>query len=786
METKTSSYPTLRTRLAVTLVVLTAMFSLAVSSLLYLNFRRELREDLRHRLQNIATLASLQQDGDTLVKVQAQGDDYYNQIHATNQQIKSSDPDLRYVYTMKEENGKIHFVVDAGFPGEAGFSPFDELYEMPSQTLVENFDTMTGTIVEPKFYTDEYGSFLSAYTPIFTSDGQRVGALGVDITANTVIAQERAFLLQLVLIFIATLPLMVLAGVVSANFLAKPIVGLRNLASRISEGDYSFKITEIPHTRELADLSLDFNQMSEKLSGLIYDLEQRVAERTESLTRKTEQLRAASHIARQTAEIQELSKLLDMVADLVTERFGFYHTGIFLMSETGEEVILQAASSEGGKRMIEKGHALAIGKQGIVGYVALRKKPRIAMDVGTDAVFFNNPDLPMTRSELALPLLIRDQVLGVLDIQSDKPRAFNVDDIDVLQTLADQVAVAIENARLLDESQAALQQLEAVTGMRTREAWHQKLQGRSRAFTYTPLGMRLGRLANAPANALNVPLLLRGQKIGDISLVRKGNAVLNKNEAELIAEVANQASQAIDNIRLLEEATQRANQEELLSRLAARFSQSLDTDMLLQTAVQELAQLPDVSEVTVFLKRQPAEPALNGSPSRLTRNWTGLTGDPQSLLRGYRFDGVRLEPVAELPEWEHSVLEHGKKLSAPVENGDRHTRIALPIRLRGVVIGVISIKLKEDFSEDTVSTVELASDRLSSSLESARLYEEARLRADREQSIAQITSAISASTSYEEILQTTIREIGNTLRDTEITIQITGETNEDATTGKQS
>ncbi len=130
-----------------------------------------------------------------------------------------------------------------------------------------------------------------------------------------------------------------------------------------------------------------------------------------------------------------------------------------------------------------------------MGYVALQKKPRIANDVGADAVFFNNPELPMTRSELVLPLLIRERVLGVLDIQSDQPRAFSVDDIDVLQTLADQIAVAIENARLLDESQAALQQLEALTGMRTREAWRQKLQGRGRAFTYTPLGMRAGKLS---------------------------------------------------------------------------------------------------------------------------------------------------------------------------------------------------------------------------------------------------------------------------------------------------
>jgi GAF domain-containing protein len=749
-----------------------------------MNFRHELRESLRHRLLNIATLAGMQQDGDTLVKVQAQDDENFQKIRAKNLRIKLSEPDLRFVYTMRKVDGKIYFVVDAGLPGEPLISTFDELYEKPSQTLVNNFDNMNGTAVEPDFYTDEYGTFLSAYTPIFTSDGRRAGVLGVDITANTILAQEQQFLIRLILIFLGTLPFIVLAGIVAANYLAKPIVGLRNVANRISEGDYSFRITSIPHTRELAELSVDFNQMSERLSGLIYDLELRVAERTESLTRKSDQLRAASHIARQTAEIQDLSALLDMVADLVTKQFGFYHTGIFLMSETGEEVILQAASSEGGQRMIERGHAMRVGKQGIVGYVAAQKKPRIAMDVGADAVFFNNPDLPLTRSEVALPLLVRDRVLGILDIQSDKPKAFSMDDIDVLQTLADQIAVAIENARLLDESQATLVQLEAITGMRTQQAWRQKLQGKGRAFTYTPLGMRAGKLAASNPNTLSVPLILRGQKIGDIMIARKGTATLNKNEADLIAEVATQASQAIDNIRLLEEATQRANQEEIISRLAGKYSQSLDTDTLLQTTVRELVQLPDVAEVAVYLRKQIAEPSLKGGSGRFTRDpWNRAANNGQTQLRGYRFDNNRLDPVVELPELEKSALEKGSTLSAMSHPGNRQTTFAIPVKLRGQAIGVISVELKEGYADNTVTTIELAGDRLASALESARLYEEARQRADHEQAVAQITSAISASGSFEDILQTTIREIGNSLRDTEITIQITGDTKENQQNG---
>jgi GAF domain-containing protein len=345
-------------------------------------------------------------------------------------------------------------------------------------------------------------------------------------------------------------------------------------------------------------------QMLDELQGEHSTLEQRVEERTAGLAQKTEQLRATSYIARKTAEVQDLQTLLNTVAKLVTDQFGFYHTGIFLINETGDQAVLQAASSEGGQRMIERGHSLSIGIQGIVGHVAAQKRPRIALDVGTDAVFFNNPDLPMTRSELALPLIIRNKVLGVLDIQSDKPEAFSVDDIDVLQTLSDQVAIAIENARLMDETQAAIMQLEALTNIRTRESWSKKLREKNRVFTYTPLGLRAEKLSQNDDKAISASIMLRGQKIGSISISRKDNTTWSKTDRALIEEVASQVGLAVDNIRLLEEATQRAKQEETVGKLAARFSQSLDLDTLLQTAARELGQLPDVSEVSVFVGQE--------------------------------------------------------------------------------------------------------------------------------------------------------------------------------------
>jgi GAF domain-containing protein len=365
----------------------------------------------------------------------------------------------------------------------------------------------------------------------------------------------------------------------------------------IAIGLHTFQ-NEFAKTQAAAQQTL--NTIQEERSRL----EQRVEERTAGLMRKTEQLRATSYIARKTAEVQDLATLLHTVAQLVTDQFGFYHTGIFLINESGNQAVLQAASSEGGQRMVERGHSLSVGTRGIVGYVAAQKKPRIALDVGADAVFFNNPDLPLTRSEVALPLLIRNRILGVLDIQSDKPQAFNQDDIDVLQTLSDQIAIAIENTRLLDETQAAIMQLEALTNMRTEEAWNQKLRDRERAFTYTPLGLRAEKLSLNTNNAISAPILLRGRKIGNISIARKGDGKWTTLDEGLLEEVAGQVGLAVDNIRLLEEATQRARQEQAVGKLAAQFSQSLDLDTLLQTAARELGQLPDVSEVSVFIGQE--------------------------------------------------------------------------------------------------------------------------------------------------------------------------------------
>jgi GAF domain-containing protein len=349
-----------------------------------------------------------------------------------------------------------------------------------------------------------------------------------------------------------------------------------------------------------------------ELQALRATLEQRVHERTSALDRRTSQLEAASYVSRQTAAIQDPQILLSNVVDLITSQFNYYHAGIFLLDERGRFAILQAASSEGGKRMLERGHRLEVGREGIVGYAAYQKRARIALDVGDEAVFFNNPDLPNTRSEVALPLTVRNKVIGVLDIQSYDQSAFSQDDLNTLQTMADQVALAIDNDRLLTESQTALRQLQEMTSESTYRTWRNRLIRKSHGYLYTPSGVsnlvssdqyyETAKTENPNEDKLIIPISLRNSKIGQITLKRRGkNSKWSVREEQLGYQIANQVALALENARLLEETQLRAAREQTISNMSSRFSQTTDMDTLLKLAVQELHQLPNITEASIFI-----------------------------------------------------------------------------------------------------------------------------------------------------------------------------------------
>ncbi len=440
---------------------------------------------------------------------------------------------------------------------------------------------------------------------------QTVGTLQTELEASS----KSLVLARILPLGGGILAVATLVGLFFTVRLVDPIKKLATAAVRVGAGEWDVALPPAGDD-EIGALARVFGMMVAQIQELVSGLEQRVAERTRTLERRATQMEAAALVARDAAEIRDVNQLLDETVRLISEHFGFYHAGIFLLDDQGEYAVLQAASSRGGQRMLARAHKLKVGEVGIVGYAAGTGNPRIALDVGADAVFFDNPDLPETRSEMALPLKVRERVIGVLDVQSTEGAAFSNEDVATLQIMADQVALAIESARLLDESRSALRELESLYGRRTRESWQERVS----AYRYT--GVRVEQVPSLslpeledslsrqqPAVVREVdgprlvaPIRLRGQVIGSILLRQEPDqAPWSSDELALIDEVSTQIGLALENARLLEETQKRAEQEQMLGEMTARFTRSLDVDGLLRAAVRELGRLLPVEEVSVHV-----------------------------------------------------------------------------------------------------------------------------------------------------------------------------------------
>jgi GAF domain-containing protein len=363
----------------------------------------------------------------------------------------------------------------------------------------------------------------------------------------------------------------------------------------------------------------------DELTGVQAMLAQRVEQRTQALSaanqnaeRRAGQLQAIAETAHTVISIQDMDRLLPLLTQVISTRFGFYHVGIFIIDELGQYAILRAANSEGGLRMFQRGHRLKVGEQGVVGFAAHRGRARIALDVGADPVFFDNPDLPATRSEMALPLKSGNQIIGVLDIQSTEVNAFTEDDISTLSILADQVTIAIQNAILHEQAQNAAREAEMASSQLTGHAWKGYAEAiKARGYRYDGIRSEPLKAANrysAGSDALLMPVRLRGRTIGNLKL-RASNASRQWTEDELamIEATAERVALALEGARLLQGAQKRAAREAFLSDVAAKLGATFQLDSILRDTVEELGRMLKDSTVSFQLaansngRRSPGE-----------------------------------------------------------------------------------------------------------------------------------------------------------------------------------
>ncbi len=371
------------------------------------------------------------------------------------------------------------------------------------------------------------------------------------------------------------------------------------------------------------ELSLSNQELNELRVGL----EKRVEERTSELKKRATQLEAVSSVARTIASVQEIDTLLPAITRLVSQQFGFYHVGIFLLDQQRRNAVLSAANSQGGIQLLGRQHRLPLDSHSIVGYSALRGEPRIALDVGTDSVYFNNPDLPDTRSEMAIPLRVAGEVIGALDVQSTETNAFSQEDINVLTTLADQIAIAIENARLFGEARKALNESQAMFDKYTQQEWSNfARQVKPNGFLFDgkqvlPLDknsrrepikavMQTGSLSLEKASAtIAIPIKLRGQTVGVLDVrSKKGQRNWKPDEIAMLEAAAERAALALENARLVESAQRRAARERAIGDISTRIGAVGNLESILQTAVEELGRkIGGATEVTLEIGSDDGE-----------------------------------------------------------------------------------------------------------------------------------------------------------------------------------
>jgi GAF domain-containing protein/HAMP domain-containing protein len=401
-----------------------------------------------------------------------------------------------------------------------------------------------------------------------------------------------------------------------AQRLASPIINLTHTANQISQGDLEARAIVNSHD-EIGQLADSFNAMTTQLQENLVGLEERVSERTaelekstQQLTRRAHQFEAIAQLGRTITSIQDLETLLPQIVQLVSQHFGFYHVGIFLLDESQQYAVLSAANSEGGQRMLARKHRLGVGKTGIVGYTTATGTPRIALDTGVDAVYFDNPDLPNTRSEMALPLRVGRTIIGALDVQSTEPNAFLEDDIEVLTILADEVSIAIENARLFEESQRVLADAQTAVGKYTLEAW-QKIVNQRNLVGYELSGATVRPLEEpVKTNGVStkIPITLRDRVVGSMNISMPDEKELDPDQVDIAQAFVLRVGSAIENATFLEEFQKSAVKEQVISEITGKIGSSINLRNVLQTAVEELGRNIPGSEIVIELKNHQDQP----------------------------------------------------------------------------------------------------------------------------------------------------------------------------------
>ena len=512
----------------------------------------------------------------------------------------------------------------------------------------------------------------------------------------------------------------------------------------------------------------------------------------ESLARRGVQVQTSTEVAQEIATAPALEELFRRVVTLVKERFGYYHAQIFRYEPALNAMLLVAGYGKAGEKMLAASHRLEMGR-GVVGTAAAAGQTVLAADVMQDHDWKPNPDLPATRGELAVPIKLREQVLGILDVQSDQAGALTAEDQLLLEGLCGQIAVAMEDTRLRQETEERLRELTTLYRATSREGWEAFRQAAE-----LPSGYLFDRTVIQPAEDLwtpeiaraverqalvssassrvaatkaqespnggsaVAPLSVRGEVVGALGVYDDPQHPMSSDDLALVESVSEQVALALESARLYEEARARAEELSTLNDIGRQLSSALSLEDLYRVVHQQVSRLFDTNSFFIgtyeagsdhwqmayhIEERQPAELG------------------PRSLKAGFGSYMIKTQKplmANTAQEMEDFIQTQNITRVGP----SAKAWLGVPLIAAGQVVGVMAV---QSYSQENIYTprdlalFSMIGNQAAIAIQNARLFEQTQARARREQTLREITARVRSSTDPDAVMRALVRELGTVL-----------------------
>jgi len=596
-----------------------------------------------------------------------------------------------------------------------------ELVNKPAAEIFSDFSDLQARLDAGESFvsTSPDGKYLRVFSPVDLGlTGKHWSfALIIPVTEITAPASTAAIqqgLIGIGLVLIALVILWVLSGQ-----LASPVSDLTTVANAVSKGDLNVR-AEVKATDETGVLANAFNLMITQLRESFSTLEQRVADRTRGLE-------LAAEVGRTVSQVRSLDVLLTEAAEIIRSQFDLYYVQVYLTNPSQTALILQAGTGAVGVELLKRAHQLPLNTASINGRAAIEKRSVVITDTKSSATFKPNPLLPDTRSEMAVPLLIGERVVGVLDMQSRATNQLNQEGLKAFEALAGQLAITIQNATFLAQTEQARAEIEAQARRQSRVNWTEYLDAihkpEETGFVYqnnkvsSLSGAEQQSYVQANESAVSAPIEITGESLGNLVVEIEGSSPISLT-SELVSTVARQVAQQIENLRLLESAERYRSEAEEASRLIIHEGWK---DYMRANAGEGISYIYDLNEVKPYYSDQ----------------------DQQQEVDSF----------------------------------------TTPLKARDEIIGKLVVQGINAGNNESIELVNAVAERLGSHLEGLRLSNQTgqalfrtQKLAEREQALRQITSAVRGSTDPEIILRAAARELGTILgRKTIIRLKTTNE-----------